>query len=99
MPKKKWPLPKKSDTADNQDLFEDKLEPGDIEVLTEPVVGQGHAISLGVEASEEMIRGWIDAARTKEAGLVLSWLNANGCLAFGSLPKALAGIEAGEHRS
>lgn len=67
---------------DNQDLFEDKLEPGDIEAIAPtPTLDEAMA-----------------ALRTKEAGLVLSWLNANGCLAFGSLPKALAGIEAGEHR-
>lgn len=36
--------------------------------------------------------------RREEAGRVLSWLNANGCLVFGALPKALAAIENGEHR-
>ncbi len=39
-----------------------------------------------------------DAIRRKEAGDVLSWLNANGCLRFGALPNALAAIEAGKHR-
>lgn len=34
----------------------------------------------------------------KEAGRVLTWLNANACLTFGALPKALAAIERGDHR-
>ncbi len=76
-------MPKKSDSTDNQDLFEEQRG-------LQPIA----SIPLATPTLDEAMA----ALRTKEAGLVLSWLNANGCLAFGSLPKALAGIEAGEHR-
>lgn len=71
----------------SQVLAESKAKKSDVDPLAE--------LRPKLKAIE---RAALADMRREEAGRVLSWLNANGCLHFGALTKALAAIENGDHR-
>jgi hypothetical protein len=93
MPSEKWTLTKAdiktitipADPKDNEETPMPEAELAD-------EVAENIQVALGLDVKT------VASIRTKEAGDVLSWLNANSCLSFGALPKALAAIEAGKHR-